>query len=124
MTHNDLLTRLVKPLYLLAMFSYVPPFFWLLLTGQGVYQHGYHVLLVLLASGVATGIQVRIPLLATFLLASLLLNFTILLLDLLGVRLNMGVSLAALALLALSVLWYYAVWGLLLWARWRNKNKG
>ncbi|MGX5915436.1 hypothetical protein ACR0ST_11955 [Aliidiomarina sp. Khilg15.8] len=123
MIHNYILTRLVKPLYLLAMFSYVPPFFWLLLSGQGIYQHGYHVLLVLLASGVATGIQVRIPLLATFLIASLLFNFTILLLDLMGLRMNMAISLAALALLALSVLWYYAVWGLLLWARWRDKTR-
>jgi hypothetical protein len=122
MIHNYLLTRSVRPLYLLAMVSYVPPFLWFLLSGQGIYQHGYHVLLVLLASGVATGVQVRLPLLATFLIASLVLNFAILLLDLVGVRLNMAISLAALALLALSVLWYYAIWALLLWARWRSKG--
>lgn len=123
MIYNYMLTRLIKPLYLVAMISYVPPFLWFLLSGQGIYQHGYHMLLVLLASGVATGIQVRLPLLATFLLASLLLNFSILLLDMVGVRLSMAISLGALVLLALSVLWYYAVWALILWARWRNKTR-
>ncbi|RUO26799.1 hypothetical protein CWE09_08935 [Aliidiomarina minuta] len=122
MLFNILLPRLVKPLYLLVMLSYVPPFVWFLVTGQGIYQHGYHLLLVLLASGVATGAAVRWPLLATFLLASMLLNLLILLLDAFGLRLDMGISLGALLLLALSVIWYYAVWVLIMWSRWRAKK--
>ncbi|WP_126788704.1 hypothetical protein [Aliidiomarina sedimenti] len=114
-------SRLVKPVYLLVMLSYVPPFLWYLLSGQGFYQHGYHVLLVLLASGPATGATLRWPLLATFLIASMLLNVLILLLDTAGLRLNASISLAALVLLALSVLWYYVVWGLVLYLRWRKK---
>lgn len=123
MLFNTLIPRLVKPLYLLVMISYVPPFVWFLITGQGIYQHGYHVLLVLLASGVATGATVRWPLLATFLIASMLLNLLILLLDALGLRLDMGISLGALLLLALSVIWYYAIWALIMWGRWRAKKR-
>lgn len=115
--------RYVKPIFLLAMLSYLPPFIWFLLTGQGIYQHGYHVLLVLLSSGPATGATLRSPKLATFLIASLLLNFSILLLDAIGLRLNMGISLAALVMLALSVGAYYALWGVVLYLRWKLKNK-
>lgn len=114
-------SQLVKPFYLLVMLSYVPPFLWHLLTGQGVYQHGYHVLLVLLASGPATGATLRWPLLATFLLASMALNLLILLLDAFGLRLLASISLAALSLLALSVLAYYLLWAIVLYLRWRRK---
>lgn len=116
------LPNFVKPVFLLAMLTYLPPLLWHFVTGQGLYQHGYHLLLVLLASGPATGATVRWPLLATFLLASLLLNFVILALDWFGLRLSMSVSLAALVLLALSVLWYYAIWAFVLYLRWRNKS--
>ncbi|MBA3988175.1 MAG: hypothetical protein C0463_03475 [Idiomarina sp.] len=112
----------VKPLFLLAMLSYVPPFLWFLVTGQGIYQHGYHVLLVLLASGPATGASVRSARLATFLIASLCLNFFILLLDAFGLRLNMAISFGALVLLALSVMAYYALWGIVLYLRWKHKR--
>lgn len=115
-------TSVVKPAFLLAMLTYLPPLLWHFATGQGLYQHGYHLLVVLLASGPATGATVRWPLLATFLLASLLLNFLILALDSFGLRLSMSVSLAALVLLALSVLWYYAIWAFVLYLRWRNKG--
>ncbi len=117
-----MLPNLVKPAFLLAMLTYLPPLIWHFATGQGLYQHGYHLLLVLLASGPATGATVRWPLLATFLLASLLLNFVILVLDWFGLRLSMSVSLAALVLLALSVFWYYAIWAFVLYVRWRNKS--
>lgn len=116
------LQRLVKPIFLLAMLTYVPPFIWYLITGQGIYQHGYHVLLVLLSSGPATGATVRSALLATFLLASIGLNFAILLLDTLGLRLPMSVSLGALVTLALSVLCYYLLWAVVLYLRWRAKR--
>ena len=105
------------------MLSYVPPFLWYLLSGQGIYQHGYHLLLVLLASGPATGATIRSIKLATFLLASLLSNFLILVLDFSGIRLNMGVSLGALVLLAVTVGAYYAIWGTALVLRWRNRRK-
>ncbi|MCC5879514.1 MAG: hypothetical protein JJU03_06450 [Idiomarina sp.] len=122
MMNSAQLPRLVKPVFLLAMLSYVPPVIWFLITGQGIYQHGYHVLLVLLASGPATGATLRWPLLATFLLASLLLNFMILGMDLFGLRLNMAISQAALVLLAISVLWYYALWATVLYVRWKRKR--
>lgn len=113
----------VKPLFLLAMLSYLPPFLWYLLSGQGIYQHGYHLLLVLLASGPATGATIRSTKLATFLLASLLCNFLILLLDAVGLRLNMGISLGALVMLAMTVGAYYAIWVTVLVLRWRAKRK-
>ena len=113
----------VKPVFLLVMLSYVPPFLWYLLSGQDIYQHGYHLLLVLLASGPATGATIRSIKLATFLLASLLSNFLILVLDFSGIRLNMGVSLGALVLLAVTVGAYYAIWGTALVLRWRNRRK-
>lgn len=113
----------VKPVFLLVMLTYVPPFLWYLLTGQGIYQHGYHLLLVLLASGPATGATIRSTKLATFLLASLLSNVLILLLDVVGIRLNMGVSLGALVLLAITVGAYYAIWATVLVLRWRSRRK-
>lgn len=105
------------------MLSYVPPFLFFLLTGQGIYQHGYHILLVLLASGVATGAGVRSPRLAFFLVASMALNLIILLLDAFGVRLPMNISMGALVLLALSVIFYYVSWGMVLYLRWKMKNR-
>lgn len=122
MSQNIQLQRFVKPVFLLAMLSYVPPFLWYLVTGQGIYQHGYHVLLVLLSSGPASGATVRSAFLATFLLASVGLNFSILILDTLGLRLPMSVSLGALVLLALSVLCYYLIWAFVLYLRWRSKR--
>ena len=113
----------VKPVFLLVMLTYVPPFLWYLLTGQGIYQHGYHLLLVLLASGPATGATIRSTKLATFLLASLLSNVLILLLDVVGIRLNMGVSLGALVLLAITVGAYYAIWATVLVLGWRSRRK-
>lgn len=113
----------VKPVFLLALLTYLPPFLWYLLSGQGFYQHGYHMLLVLLASGPATGVTMRSTPLATFLLASLLLNFIILALDGLGVRLDISISLGALVLFALSVGAYYVTWGAILVLRWRSKRK-
>ncbi|CUS47608.1 MAG: putative membrane protein [Idiomarinaceae bacterium HL-53] len=107
----------------LVMLSYIPPFIWMFLTGQGIYQHGYHLLLVLLASGVATGAGVRSGRLALFLTASMALNLVILVLDAIGVRLPMSVSLGALSLLALCVLLYYFSWGMVLYLRYRFKNK-
>ena len=104
------------------MLSYVPPFIWFLLSGQGIYQHGYHVLLVLLASGPATGATLRWPPLATFLIASLLLNFLILILDWFGLRLDMAISQGALVMLALSVLCYYLLWAAVLYVRWKKKR--
>ncbi len=114
--------RRLRTFYILVMLSYVPPFLWQLLTGAGIYQHGYHILLVLLASGVATGAAVRSPRLTFFLFASMLLNVTILMLDTLGVRLPMGVSLAALTLLVLCLVSYYVIWALVLIARYRNRT--
>lgn len=123
---NSLISRLplyVKPAFLLALLTYLPPFLWFMLSGQGFYQHGYHMLLVLLASGPATGATLNSPKLATFLLASLLLNFIILLLDTLGWRVNAGISLGSLVLFALSVAAYYVTWGTVLVLRWRAKRK-
>ena len=120
---SDRLPLFVKPVFLLVMLTYVPPFLWYLLTGQGIYQHGYHLLLVLLASGPATGATIRSAKLATFLLASLLSNVLILLLDMVGIRLNMGVSLGALVLLAITVGAYYVIWATVLVLRWRKRRK-
>lgn len=122
MMNSSQLPRYVKPIFLVAMVSYVPPFLWFLLSGQGIYQHGYHVLLVLLASGPATGATLRWPLLATFLIASLLLNFLILTLDWFGLRLDMAISQGALVMLALSVMSYYLLWAAVLYARWKKKR--
>ena len=120
---NNQLPLYVKPVCLLVMLSYVPPFFWYLLTGQGLYQHGYHLLLVLLTSGPATGATIRSTKLATFILASILCNVLIFSLDMIGIRLNAGVSLGALVLLALTVGAYYAIWATVLVSRWRNRRK-
>ncbi|HLV48062.1 MAG TPA: hypothetical protein VKY35_03265 [Aliidiomarina sp.] len=114
--------RRLRTFYILVMLSYMPPFLWHLFTGQGIYQHGYHILLVLLASGVATGTTVRSPRLTFFLFASMLLNMVILILDTCGVRFAMGVSLAALTLLVLCLAFYYLVWALALIARFRNNT--
>lgn len=111
----------LRTFYILVMLSYLLPFLWMLLTGQGVYQHAYHILLVLLASGVATGTHKASPRLSLFLAASMLLCLAILVLDALGVRFVIGVSLAALALLVLSLLGYYSSWALVLIKRWRGK---
>ncbi|RUO42706.1 hypothetical protein CWE15_04640 [Aliidiomarina taiwanensis] len=111
----------LRTFYILVMLSYLPPFVWKLVTGQGVYQHAYHILLVLLASGVATGTHKASPRLSLFLAASMALCVGILILDALGVRFVMGVSLAALALLVLSLLGYYGAWALALIKRWRRK---
>lgn len=116
------LPRYVKPVFLLVMLSYVPPMLWFVLSGQGIYQHGYHVLLVLLASGPATGAVLQQPLLATFLLASLLLNIVLLVLQGTGLQPGVAVSLAALVLLALSVSSYYALWARRLYVDWQRKR--
>ncbi|RTE86496.1 MULTISPECIES: hypothetical protein [Gammaproteobacteria] len=115
--------RRIRLFFFAVMLSYVPPFLFLLLTGQGIYQHGYHILLVLLASGVATGAGVKSPRLGFFLVASMSLNVAILLLDAAGVRLPANISMGALVLLALSVLMYYLAWGMVLYLRWRIKQK-
>lgn len=115
------ISRYLRTFYLLVMISYVPPFLWYLLTGQGVYQHGYHILLVLLASGVATGAEVRSTRLAFFLFASMGLNLIIFFFDSIGLRFPMAISLAALALLVLCLMVYYGLWGWLLVTRFRNK---
>lgn len=116
------LPHYVKPVFLLVMLSYVPPMIWFLLSGQGIYQHGYHVLLVLLASGPATGAVLHQPLLATFLLASLLLNVLLLVLHGVGLELGIAASLAALILLVFSVSSYYALWARLLYLGWKRKR--
>lgn len=112
----------LRAFYILVMLSYLPPFFWQLVSGNGIYQHGYHILLVLLASGVATGAAVRSPRLSLFLFASMLLNVIILLLDAVGIRLSMGASLAALTLLVLCLMFYYGVWAVALVNRLRAKK--
>lgn len=109
--------------FLLVLLSYVPPFLWQLIVHQHIYQHGYHLLLVLLSSGVATGAAVRSPRLRFFLAASMALNVVILLLDTLGLRFGMHVSLGALTLLVLSILVYYSAWGLTLYRRFLNRHK-
>ncbi|HLV48663.1 MAG TPA: hypothetical protein VKY35_06320 [Aliidiomarina sp.] len=111
----------LRTFYILVMFSYLPPFLWQLISGNGIYQHGYHILLVLLASGVATGAAVVSPRLSFFLFASMLLNVIILALDAVGVRLAMGISLAGLTLLVLCLIFYYGVWALIIVRRWRKK---
>ncbi len=112
----------LRAFYILVMLSYLPPFLWQLVSGNGIYQHGYHILLVLLASGVATGAAVRSPRLSFFLFASMLLNVIILLLDAVGVRFYMGVSLAALTLLVLCLIFYYGAWAVILVQRQRTKK--
>lgn len=110
----------LRAFYVVVMLSYLPPFLWQLLASQTVYQHGYHILLVLLASGVATGVGVRSPRLLLFLFASMALNVALLLLDALGLRFGPHVSLGALMLLVLSIAIYYASWATALYQRWRN----
>lgn len=120
-TDYTLKSRRLRLFYVLVMLSYVPPFLWYLVSGQGIYQHGYHLLLVLLASGVATGAGVRSERLRFFLFASMGLNVLILLLDAIGVRLQMAISMGALVLLAISVIVYYVLWGIALLLRHRRK---
>lgn len=97
--------------FIAVMLSYVPPalFFWM--TDRGTYQHSYHILLVLLASGVATGRDVTSPRLRLFLSLSMSLNLVILVSLFFQFVFPSFVLLGAVTLLAGCALIYYLQWG-------------
>lgn len=108
-----------RTLYLAVVLSYLPPVLWYALTGQGMYQDVFHLLIVLLASGVATGKEVTSTRLHVFLKASMFLNLLLLAGVVLGWVHSVLWVFTALLLLMLSVVYYYVWWA---YSYWRSKH--
>ncbi|EKE81480.1 hypothetical protein [Idiomarina xiamenensis] len=99
----------VKPLYIAALVSFAVVFVWVWLTQQRLYTNYHHMLVALLCMGMATA-SFRPPMwLAVFMVASLLLNFLVLLYATLAQPHVVG-FLTAISLQALSMLLFYVCW--------------